>query len=95
MNYIYWKWTRNCEITKSKRTLQKNTEESFAIKTPEIDTTKNSREECCERISSREWIIQKNINPYLNQNTYVDDLSAQSEFLIPKDSNYNKKSSLS
>ena len=97
MNYIYWKWTRNEGITKTIR--QSPVENSTTIKntihTPEIDNTKNKREECCERISNREWVIQKSINPYLNGNNYINDLTAQNEFLIPKDSNFEKKISLS
>ena len=96
MDYIYWKWTRNDEIMKTKREnpavskKMKNT-----INTPEIDNIKNKIEECCERISNREWVIQKSINPYLNGNNYINDLTAQNEFLIPKDSNFEKKISLS
>tara|TARA_Y100000996_G_scaffold414369_1_gene405036 strand:- start:660 stop:953 length:294 start_codon:yes stop_codon:yes gene_type:complete len=96
MDYIYWKWTRNEKPTKTKREVpvEKPLEIKNTITTPEIDNIKNKREECCERISNREWVIQKNINPYLNGNNYINDLTAQNEFLIPKDSNFRKKISL-
>ena len=97
MDYIYWKWTRNDEIMKTKREnpVAASKKMKNTINTPEIDNIKNKREECCERISNREWVIQKSINPYLNGNNYINDLTAQNEFLIPKDSNFEKKISLS
>ena len=96
MDYVYWKWTRNEGITKTMRQspVENSTKIKNTINTPEIDNTKNKREECCERISNREWVIQKSINPYLNGNNYINDLTAQNEFLIPKDSNFEKKISL-
>ena len=42
-----------------------------------------------DKLSSRHMIIQKNINPYLNTNNYIDDLINQDEFLRPIDSNFN------
>jgi len=95
MNYIYWKWTKNGEIKKTKRDklpVENSKKKENTINTPEIDNTKNKREECCERLSNRKWVIQKSINPYLNGNNYINDLTTQNEFLIPKDSNFRDKS---
>tara|TARA_B110000495_G_C22870414_1_gene507577 strand:- start:499 stop:813 length:315 start_codon:yes stop_codon:yes gene_type:complete len=102
MDYIYWKWTRNDGIKKTKRRNPPmenskidntiNTSElDNTINTPEIDNTKNKRQECCERLSNRKLVIQKSINPYLNGNNYINDLNTQNKFLIPKDSNYRQK----
>ena len=95
MEYIYCKWTKLEEIIKSKRKVAREKSKPEVIDTPPIVNLKNKREECCERISNREWIIQRNINPYLIQNNYINDLNAQNEFLIPKDSNYKENISLS
>jgi len=97
MEFIYWKWTKKEEVIKTKRRREILVESKIEhkINTPNFDTTKNKREECSERISNRKWIIQRNINPYINQNNYINDLSAQNEFLIPKDSNDKKNISLS
>ena len=97
MEFIYWKWTKKEEVIKTKREREILVESTIehAINTPNFDTTKNKREECSERISNRKWIIQRNINPYVNQNNYIDDLTAQNEFLRPKDSNDKKNISLS
>ena len=95
MNFIYWKWTKKEEVLKSRRENLVKIKQDNTINTPDFDTTKNKREECAERISNRRWIIQRNINPYVNQNSYIDDLDAQNEFLRPKDSNDKKNISLS
>ena len=95
MNFIYWKWAKKEEVIKTKREIIVKSKIEHVINTPNFDTTKNKREECSERISNRKWVIQRNINPYLNQNNYINDLSAQNEFLIPKDSNDKKNISLS
>ena len=95
MEFIYWKWTKKEEVIKTKREILVESKIKHKINTPNFDTTKNKREECSERISNRKWVIQRNINPYINQNNYIDDLSAQNEFLIPKDSNDKKNISLS
>ena len=95
MEFIYWKWTKKEEVIKTKREILVESKIEHKINTPNFDTTKNKREECSERISNRKWIIQRNINPYINQKNYINDLSAQNEFLIPKDSNDKKNISLS
>ena len=95
MEFIYWKWTKKEEVIKTNREILVESKIENEINTPKFDTTKNKREECSERISNRKWIIQRNINPYMNQNNYINDLSAQNEFLIPKDSNDKKNISLS
>jgi hypothetical protein len=47
----------------------------------------NKRCENSERLSTREMVIQTNINPFLNNN-YLDDIKVQDTILRPKDSNY-------
>lgn len=103
MQYVYWKWAKDISVEKTKRAHKDITnKESYQ---PDIsqhisnhnvfnvnnDAHKNTREECCERISNRELIIQKSVNPYLTNNNYIKDLDDQNDFLIPKDSNYKKK----
>ena len=49
----------------------------------------DKRAECSERMSKREGVIQRNINPFLKSD-YIKDLENQDNFLRPKDSNLNK-----
>lgn len=103
MQYVYWKWAKGATVEKTKRSHENNTNKQSYPQdvTKQIsdrnvfnvnnDANKNAREECCERISNRELIIQKNVNPYLTNNNYIKDLDDQNDFLIPKDSNYKKK----
>jgi hypothetical protein len=105
MQYIYWKWSKKDNVVKSKRKIVENDAEKTVvnesqstgpntamdvIKTPHINDSKSKREECCERMSNRKWVIQRNINPYLTNNNYINDLNTQSKYLIPKDSNIEK-----
>jgi len=98
--YKYWKWTGNNPMLKSKRT--KNTEEEpeqQQISTEkrelpsfvEFETIhrepSDKRSLCNERISNRYMVIQTPINPFLNKNTYLNDLKIQDTMLRPKDSN--------
>ena len=55
----------------------------------------NIRSESNEKLSTREHIIQRKVNPFLVDNDFKKDLEIQSEFLIPKNSNYEKGESLS
>jgi hypothetical protein len=49
------------------------------------------REEVNLKMHEREPISQRNQNPYLVQNNYIEDLDTQQSFLMPKNSNYSKK----
>tara|TARA_X000000950_G_C13488845_1_gene486913 strand:- start:214 stop:465 length:252 start_codon:yes stop_codon:yes gene_type:complete len=49
----------------------------------------DKRAECSERMSKREGVIQRNINPFLKTD-YLKDLENQDNFLRPKDSNIVK-----
>ena len=51
----------------------------------------SKREEVNLKMHEREPISQRNQNPYLVQNNYLDDLEMQQSFLIPKNSNFNDK----
>ena len=41
------------------------------------------------KMSTREPIIQSNLNPFLNSEGYIADLEVHDKFLRPQDSNYN------
>ena len=74
----------------------KNQYESDIIKTSEMTCKRaNIRCEQNEKLSTREHIIQRNVNPFLVDNDFKKDLEIQNEFLIPKNSNYEKNVSLS
>lgn len=49
------------------------------------------REEVNLKMHEREPMSQRNQNPYLVQNNYIDDLETQQSFLMPKNSNFSKK----
>lgn len=55
----------------------------------------NIRCENNEKLSTREHIIQRKVNPFLVDNDFKKDLEIQNEFLIPKNSNYEKGETLS
>lgn len=66
---------------------------------PNINTNMNDeifkqkskkREEQNLKLSSRHMIIQKNVNPFLNNNDYIKHIDMEDEFLRPKDSNIEK-----
>ena len=54
----------------------------------------SKREEANMKMNDRELISQRNQNPYLVQNNYVEDLETQQSFLIPKNSNFGDKKNL-
>jgi hypothetical protein len=53
--------------------------------------TSSKREEVNLKMNDRDPISQTNQNPYLVQNNYLDDLMNQNNFLIPKNSNFDKE----
>jgi len=54
----------------------------------------SKREEVNMKMNDRELISQRNQNPYLVQNNYIEDLETQQSFLIPKNSNFGDKKNL-
>jgi len=48
----------------------------------------NKREDTDKKLSERQMMCQVNMNPYLTNNTYVQDLSNQDKFLKPVSTNY-------
>ena len=48
----------------------------------------SKREEVNLKMHEREPMSQRNQNPYLVQNNYLEDLETQQSFLIPKNSNF-------
>lgn len=51
----------------------------------------SKREEVNLKMHDREPMSQRNQNPYLVQNNYIDDLETQESFLMPKNSNFSDK----
>jgi hypothetical protein len=47
----------------------------------------SKREDTDKKLSERQMICQVNMNPYLTNNTYVQDLSNQDKFLKPVSTN--------
>ncbi len=52
----------------------------------------NKREDTDKKLSERQMICQVNMNPYLTNNSYVNDLCVHDQFLKPISSNYDKDS---
>tara|TARA_B100000424_G_scaffold115071_2_gene86785 strand:+ start:8588 stop:8902 length:315 start_codon:yes stop_codon:yes gene_type:complete len=48
----------------------------------------SSREKNYNKLNDRELISQKSLNPFLSNNSYLEDLKNQQEFLIPQNSNF-------
>jgi hypothetical protein len=51
----------------------------------------NKREDTDKKLSERQMICQVNMNPYLTNNTYVNDLCVHDQFLKPISTNYGKE----
>ena len=96
--YIHWTWKKdsiNMKSMREKITEPKITEPKIAEKkAPQIyierthyEEPSNKREIVSERISGRQLIIQKAINPFLASGDYLNDLNVQDTMLRPKDSN--------
>jgi hypothetical protein len=54
------------------------------------DNEDNDKCICNERLTGRDKIIQRSVNPFLSNNNYLTDLSIQDKFLRPKNSSYGK-----
>ena len=96
-NYIHWTWKKDSINMKTMRKITEN--KTPENKTPENKTPhiteptpyygepSNRRDIVSERISGRQLIIQKAINPFLASGDYLNDLNVQDTMLRPKDSN--------
>lgn len=58
----------------------------------EIFRINNKREEANHKLSERHLVGQLNQNPFMINNDYIKDLDIQQNFLMPKNSNNDKKS---
>jgi hypothetical protein len=102
--YKYYKWTNGEKLEKTQKhqTIseeeikheEKKIDEFFDYrsfrKDLELVKKKNDKSICNDRLTGRDKIIQRNINPFLSNNNYLSDLSVQDEFLRPKNSSYGK-----
>lgn len=57
----------------------------------EIFRINNKREDANHKLSERYLVGQLNQNPFMINNDYIKDLDIQQNFLIPKNSNNDKK----
>lgn len=105
--YKFYKWTNGEILKKSiKQTIQKKSDDEIKNgankideffdyrsfrKDLELSEKSNDKSICNDRLTDRDKIIQRNINPFLSNNNYLSDLSVQDEFLRPKNSSYGKK----
>lgn len=92
--YIHWTWKKNSINVKTMRnekeepkTTEKKTPPIYTVPTTHYGEQSNKREIVSERISGRQLIIQKAINPFLASGDYLNDLNVQDTMLRPKDSN--------
>ena len=107
MDIIYWRWSKKGEHLEKSAKSEKPTipfnkkENTVAYLSPLTleekiirDTMfheENKREKNDERLSKRKLVTNRQINPYLIGNDYLNDLSIQDNFLRPKNSNFNVK----
>jgi hypothetical protein len=71
------------EITDSTNNMNNMNNEIFRIN--------NKREDANHKLSERYLVGQLNQNPFMINNDYIKDLDIQQNFLIPKNSNNDKK----
>lgn len=80
-DHLYnWIWSDGTEMKQSK--VQKN---ELTMEFTRNDPPHMKRE------SSLDDICRKTNNPYFAKNNYVDDITTQQQFLIPKNSNVQEK----
>lgn len=102
MEYIYWTWSKDGEHLQKSHKSQRpkinkevaNTNSSTTTLESEIInktmfTEENDREINYDRLSKRKLVTNRQINPYLQSNNYLNDISIQDKFLRPKNSNFN------
>jgi hypothetical protein len=51
----------------------------------------SKREDTDKKLSERQMMCQVNMNPYLTNNSYVQDLSVHDQFMKPISTNYGKE----
>jgi hypothetical protein len=106
MDYIYIRWSRGVKTEKSIKVIKKDNNirhQEYTIDKKEIINKKthdcfekvveikeNKKDICSQRMADRQLIAKSNINPYMVANNYLDDLKVQSQFLIPKNSNFGE-----
>ncbi len=73
-------WTNGSYMEKSMRTKSIDNQ-NYVIKS-------NKVEEQNKRLSIREIIPNRSINPFLVEKNYIKDITTQEQFLIPQNSNY-------
>ena len=101
MNHYVWKLGNGCDRTKrsteKKELLQQANQVALQtdIARESVGDTINKptafiRETNNRKISEREPVIQSNLNPFLEPDSYISHLETQDKFLRPQDSNYDK-----
>jgi hypothetical protein len=50
----------------------------------------NKREQLDEKITNRQLIQQCGLNPYMNNDNYVDDISIRDQFLLPQNTSQSE-----
>jgi len=82
----------NLRVTREIAELNDNHSEINNNINNEIFRINNKREEANHKLSERHLVGQLNQNPFMINNDYIKDLDIQQSFLIPKNSNIDKKS---
>ena len=83
---IHWKWNNGGDtMQKSSRRppqiVAEDTKPQTHQETKVFET--NKREECADKIASRDMVFQRGINPFATDSDYVKDIAAQDAFLTP------------
>ena len=103
MEFIYWTWSKKGEhLEKSYKSQRPKMKVEAKRAIPPSDTSleaqivnqaifaeDNKREINYDRLSKRQLVTNRQINPYLTGNNYLNDISVQDKFLRPKNSNFN------
>ena len=87
MNELAWsdgtKPERSHKKTKQNNSFQENNIIGFKLGT-------NKREDVNNKISERELVGKSCYNPFLTNTSYIEDVTIQDNFLIPRSSHENK-----
>ena len=89
-NIIEWKWSKGDQYERSFKRTEKKAPETSLLCSDEkcliqgYTRKSNKREEQNEKLSGREMMVQTSINPFINNQNYLDDIKKESTYLRPQ-----------
>ena len=83
INYKHWSWKNDSSYV-SEKSYRYSKDMKTEIEHEIIKMEENKRAESSNRLSRRVGVIQTNINPFLKNNNYINDINNQEKYLRQK-----------